>query len=69
MYGIDWDGPVPTDVEGDQEEIVPVPRIPCPLSDADFNILEQTFTTNMILGSQWHAVDVYANVVESHTMP
>ena len=34
MYGVDWDGPLPTD-----ENIVEVPDTPCPLSDESYAVL------------------------------
>ena len=58
-YGVDWEGPIP---EVDSE--VHVPDINVPLSDSDLVLLQCRFPEEVILASDYHAVDVYSEVMQ-----
>eukprot|EP00794_Sanderia_malayensis_P014797 gene14797-16331_t len=65
MHGIDWDGPLPSErFSGpDYGELgVNVPDIFCPLTDAQFHLLEASIDP---LGeSISHGIDIYLNARE-----
>ena len=52
MYGVDWDGPLPTD-----ENIVEVPDTPCPLSHESYAVL--TNEVNPLDETTVHGMDLY----------
>ena len=59
-YGVDWDGPPPSD--GDDSNMVVVPVTACPLSQRDMEELQSLY--NPLTSSDDFAVDVYVNVLE-----
>ena len=59
-YGIDWEGPIPYQHETD---IVEVPETPLPVSMSDLGILQHLYPEEVILASEYHAMDTYCNVL------
>ena len=57
-FGIDWDGPVPT-----EEDTVTVDPICCPVSPTHLSLIEDRFDRNYIFSSQHHAVDRYVELL------
>jgi len=60
MYGIDWEGPHVLDFE--DENLVQVPRIPCPLSDETYHVLLSSI--NPLTESHVYAEDLYIRVLD-----
>ena len=55
-YGIDWDGPVPTEVnELGNENLVNVPETNCPLGMEQLNLLRQNI--DPLRQSNCHGID------------
>ena len=59
-YGIDWEGPIPYQHETDTVE---VPQTPLPVSMSDLGILQHLYPEEVILASEYHAMDTYCNVL------
>lgn len=59
-YGIDWSGPIS---ESDEDNIT-IPELNSPVSDDEIARLEQLYTIDRILSSDFHAVDLYCEIVE-----
>ena len=67
-FGIDWDGPIPLEVEDDA---VTVPNTPCPCSEHDLPSIAALCSLPRVLSSDCHGVDVYLealNYTRSHSM-
>lgn len=62
-FGVDWNGPLP---DSDDFQQVEVPLIPSPpnISKALLTRITGTFTLEYTLSSQYHAVDVYVQLLE-----
>ena len=59
-YGVDWDGPPPSDSDG--RDTVVVPATACPLSQSD--MAELCSHHNPLNSSDDFAVDMYVNVLQ-----
>ena len=59
-YGIDWQGPIPYQ---DETDAVEVPDTPLPVSVSDLAILQHLYPEEVILASEYHAIDTYCDVL------
>ena len=59
-YGVDWDGPLTTE----EDDAVIVPEIGCPLSDADYSLLQETIPQDVstALSDGSYGIDTYMRV-------
>ena len=58
-YGIDEDGPVPTD---DDESVVQIPDCSYTLNDSDFTLLQQTI--DPLSSSEEYGIDLYEQTLQ-----
>ena len=68
-FGIDWDGPVPLEVENDA---VLVPVTPCPCRENHLPSIAAICSLQRVLNSDCHGVDIYLealNYIRSHITP
>uniref|UniRef100_A0A1X7USS9 Integrase catalytic domain-containing protein n=1 Tax=Amphimedon queenslandica TaxID=400682 RepID=A0A1X7USS9_AMPQE len=63
-YGIDWFGPLPTEVEENETNAITIPLISCPLSVASYQDLLQSFPNDhsSIMQDNSYGIDTYINV-------
>ena len=65
-YGIDWNEPIPDSDDSEQADIPIVNQPSCILSE-EADRLQQEYTVDRIVSSEYHATDLYVQLVD-HVM-
>ena len=59
-YGVDWNEPIPDSDDGDQV-VLPIINQPSTISEEE---AEQEYTIDRIVSSEYHATDLYVQLVD-----
>ena len=60
-HGIDWDGPLPENVDNGGEGTVEVPQTVCPLSEDRYR--ELSLLVDPLRSSECYGIDIYTDVL------
>ena len=62
-YGVDWNEPIPDSDDNDQV-VLPIINRPSTISEEEADRLQQEYTIDRIVSSEYHATDLYVQLVD-----